>query len=42
MNPIHAVLLFALWTITILVLGVGVHRWSRILTGRVRINAWPA
>ena len=33
---------FAIWTLSILTVTVGVHRWSRILTGRSAINAFPA
>ena len=40
---LHASLLgFALWTMGLLVFTIGVHRWSRILTGRSAINAFPA
>lgn len=42
MTAIQALTLFALWTLAILVFGVGLHRWRMILTGRARINAWPA
>ena len=37
-----ALLGFALWTLAILTVTVGVHRWSRILTHRARINEFPA
>jgi uncharacterized membrane protein YecN with MAPEG domain len=37
-----ALLGFALWTLAILTATVGVHRWSRILTGRARIHEFPA
>ena len=40
--PIMALLGFALWTLLILFLTVGVYRWSRILTGRTRISHWTA
>ncbi len=33
---------FALWTLAVLALTVGVHRWSRILTGRGAIHQFPA
>ena len=39
---VWAVLAFALWTIIILFLGVGVHRWSLILTGRAEIKSFVA
>lgn len=40
--PVLSVLAFAAWTIIVLILGVGVHRWSRILTGRAQLVDWPA
>jgi len=43
MNMLQGALLgFALWTLAILTVTVGVHRWSRILTGRARIHEFPA
>lgn len=40
---LHMTLLgFAVWTLAVLVLTVGVHRWSRILTGRAAIHEFPA
>jgi uncharacterized MAPEG superfamily protein len=47
MNPhltvLDATLLgFAGWTLAILTFTVGVHRWSRILTGRSAIHEFPA
>ena len=40
---LHLTLLgFALWTLAVLALTVGVHRWSRILTGRGAIHQFPA
>jgi uncharacterized MAPEG superfamily protein len=37
-----ALLGFALWTLAILTVTVGIYRWSHILTGRARINEFPA
>ena len=39
---VWALLAFAMWTIAVLVLGVGVHRWSLILTGRAELKSFPA
>jgi uncharacterized membrane protein YecN with MAPEG domain len=33
---------FALWTLAILAVTVGVYRWQLILTGRAAINEFPA
>jgi uncharacterized MAPEG superfamily protein len=33
---------FSLWTLAILLLGIGVSRWSRILTGRAALIDFPA
>src|SRR5690242_15595835 len=43
MSTLHLTLLgFAFWTLAVLALTVGVHRWSRILTGRGAIHQFPA
>lgn len=39
--PLLALAGFALWTLAVLILGVGVHRWSRILTGRAGLTDFP-
>ena len=39
--PVWAVLAFATWTITILLLGVGVYRWSLILAGTAELKSFP-
>jgi uncharacterized MAPEG superfamily protein len=39
--PVWAVLAFATWTIAILMLGVGVYRWSLILTGKAELKSFP-
>lgn len=33
---------FAVWTLAVLTFTIGVHRWSRILTGRSAIHEFPA
>ena len=38
---VWAVLAFATWTITILILGVGVYRWSLILAGEAELKSFP-
>jgi uncharacterized MAPEG superfamily protein len=38
--PQWALLGFAVWTLLVLFGTAGVYRWSRILTGRVRISEW--
>jgi uncharacterized MAPEG superfamily protein len=40
--PQLSLLGFALWTLFVLAVTVGVHRWSLILTGRAKIHAFPA
>lgn len=43
MTVLYGTLLgFALWTLCVLTFTVGVHRWSRILTGRAAIHEFPA
>lgn len=39
--PVWAVLAFATWTIAILMLGVGVYRWSLILAGKAELKSFP-
>jgi len=39
--PVWAVLAFATWTIGLLMLGVGVYRWSLILTGKAELKSFP-
>ena len=39
--PVWAVLAFAAWTITILMIGVGVYRWSLILAGKAELKSFP-
>jgi uncharacterized membrane protein YecN with MAPEG domain len=43
MSILNATLLgFALWTLAVLAFTVGVHRWSRILTGKAGMHEFPA
>lgn len=39
--PLWVLLGFALWTLLLLFGTVGIYRWSRILTGRAAISAFP-
>ena len=39
--PLWVLLGFAFWTLLVLFGTVGVYRWSRILTGRAAISAFP-
>jgi len=40
--PQWVLLGFAAWTLIVLLVTVGIYRWSRILSGRVRISVWRA
>lgn len=40
--PLWVLLGFAGWTLGILLGTIGVYRWSRILTGRAKLNEFPA
>lgn len=40
--PVWALLVFATWTVVLLLTTVGIYRWSRILTGRVPIKDFRA
>lgn len=40
--PVSALLGFAAWTLATLAFTIGAHRWSRILAGKARIDAFPA
>jgi uncharacterized MAPEG superfamily protein len=40
--PLWVLLGFAGWTLAVLMGTVGVYRWIRILTGRAKINEFPA
>lgn len=40
--PTTVLLAFAGWTVLTLLVGVGIVRWSQILTGRKRLDEFPA
>jgi uncharacterized MAPEG superfamily protein len=40
--PVSMLLVFALWTIVLLVLTVGVYRWSHVLTGKAQFVDYRA
>ena len=40
--PLWVLLGFAGWTLVSLLSTIGVYRWSRILTGRAKLNDFPA
>ncbi len=40
--PAWMLLAFALWTLLLLLVTVGIYRWSRIFSGRVAIRDFPA
>jgi hypothetical protein len=40
--PLWVLLGFALWTLAILMAGIGIRRWSLILTGRAQLIDFPA
>ena len=40
--PLGMLLGFAAWTLLLLLLTIGVYRWSRILTGRIPQGGFPA
>lgn len=40
--PVWMLLGFAMWTLLLLLVTVGVYRWSRIFSGRVAIRNFPA
>lgn len=39
--PTWALLAFAMWTVVVLAAGVGVHRWSLILSGKAELKSFP-
>lgn len=41
-TPISVLLAFAVWTLLVLLAGVGIRRWSLILTGRAQLIDFPA
>lgn len=40
--PVWALLGFAMWTVLVLMVGVGIQRWSLILTGKAQLSSFPA
>jgi hypothetical protein len=40
--PQWVLLAFAVWTIAVLMTGIGIRRWSLILTGRAQLTDFPA
>ena len=41
-TPLWVLLAFAMWTLAVLMVGIGVRRWSLILTGRAQLTDFPA
>lgn len=41
-TPLWVLLGFAVWTLVVLMVGIGVRRWSLILTGRAQLTDFPA
>jgi uncharacterized MAPEG superfamily protein len=40
-GPVWALLAFAAWTIAVLTFGIGIPRWSLILSGKAQLNGFP-
>ncbi len=40
--PLWVLLAFACWTLLVLMIGVGIRRWTLILTGRAQLTDFPA
>lgn len=40
--PLWVLLSFAVWTLLVLMVGIGVRRWTLILTGRAQLTEFPA
>lgn len=41
-TPLWVLLALAVWTLAVLMVGVGIRRWSLILTGRAQLTDFPA
>lgn len=41
-TPLWVLLAFAVWTIAVLLAGIGVRRWTQILTGTAQLTNFPA
>ena len=39
--PVAALLAFAMWTITLLALTIGIVRWGLIFTGKAELKSFP-
>lgn len=40
--PVLMVLIFALWTVILLVLTVGIYRWGSVFSGKAQLTDFPA
>lgn len=40
--PLWVLLAFAVWTIAVLMTGIGIRRWALVLTGRAQLTDFPA
>lgn len=40
--PLWVLLAFAVWTIAVLMTGIGIRRWALILTGQAQLTDFPA
>ena len=41
-TPLWVLLAFAVWTIAVLIAGIGIRRWALVLTGRAQLTDFPA
>jgi hypothetical protein len=41
-TPLWVLLAFAMWTLAVLMAGIGIRRWSLILTGNAQLTDFPA
>jgi uncharacterized MAPEG superfamily protein len=41
-TPLWVLLAFAVWTLAVLMAGIGISRWSLILSGRAQLTDFPA
>ena len=39
--PVWSLLASAMWTLIVLAVGVGIYRWSLIIPGKAKLNAFP-
>ncbi len=40
--PLWVLLAFAMWTLAVLMVGIGIRRWSLVLTGNAQLTDFPA